>query len=136
MYVSCFSDCIELLSQMPGGFCHGNGKMCSFVKTTAKEPLPRCKHCIKNSIPANQYKNPVIEPKSTDKKFTSGMVTDWLQSKGVSVLEWAPYSPDLNPIEHIWAEMKRRVEIENVTVVSSLILNHTGKAPDHNLGTP
>jgi hypothetical protein len=48
-----------------------------------------------------------------DKKFTSGAVTDWLLEKGVQVLEWAPYSPDLNPIEHVWAELKRMVEIEN-----------------------
>jgi transposase len=23
------------------------------------------------------------------------------------VLDWAPYSPDLNPIEHVWAKMKQ-----------------------------
>ena len=27
----------------------------------------------------------------------------WLRSKGVTLKEIAPYSPDLNSIEHIWS---------------------------------
>jgi transposase len=29
------------------------------------------------------------------------------EERGISVLDWAPYSPDLNPIEHVWTQMKQ-----------------------------
>ena len=33
----------------------------------------------------------------------------WLERKGVDVLDWAPQSPDMNPIEHVWAHIKREL---------------------------
>jgi hypothetical protein len=34
-------------------------------------------------------------------------IKDWLEIHGVEVTEWPPYSPDLNPIEHVWSWMKQ-----------------------------
>lgn len=35
---------------------------------------------------------------------------EWLQSRGISWIEWPAHSPDLNPIEHVWAALKRKLK--------------------------
>jgi transposase len=50
-----------------------------------------------------------------DPKHTSKPVKKWIAMKGIDCLEWPPYSPDLNPIENLWAKLKKRVETENAT---------------------
>jgi transposase len=45
-----------------------------------------------------------------DKKFGCDMVKRLLHEKGVTTIDFPPYSPDLNPIENLWAAMARAVE--------------------------
>jgi DDE superfamily endonuclease len=37
---------------------------------------------------------------------TAQKVTQRFDDEGILVLDWPPYSPDMSPIEHMWARMK------------------------------
>ena len=55
-----------------------------------------------------------------DPKHTSKVLAKWLKERKVKVLEWLSQSPDLNPVENVWAELKKLVRARRPTNLTQL----------------
>ena len=55
-----------------------------------------------------------------DKKFKSHLVQNFIHDKGITTIDFPPYSPDLNPIENLWATLAREVEKKQCDTMEEL----------------
>ena len=78
------------------------------------------RHCLMRSanrlFPPGQW----FFQQDNDPKHKSHLVQNWLNTSGIDCMDWPSYSPDLNPIENLWADVERRAEAFNPQNVDQL----------------
>uniref|UniRef100_A0AAY5LDB2 Tc1-like transposase DDE domain-containing protein n=1 Tax=Esox lucius TaxID=8010 RepID=A0AAY5LDB2_ESOLU len=67
-----------------------------------------------------------------DPKHTSKTTTALLKKLRVKVMNWPSMSPDLNPIEHLWGILKRKVEehkVSNIHQLCDVVMEEWNRIP-------
>ena len=78
------------------------------------------KQHLKTSVTELKLGRKWVFQMDNDPEHTNKVVAKWLKNNKVKELEWPSQSPDFNPIEDFWAELKERVRARRPTNLTRL----------------
>ena len=85
------------------------------------------KQHLKTSVRKLRFGRKWVFQMDNDPKHTSKVVAKWLKDNKVKVLESPSQSPDINPIENVWAELKKRVRARRPTNLTPALSGGMGQ---------
>jgi transposase len=86
--------------------CHGHMRAVQYVNIL-DENLPSFIETLPEDI-----KNDVIFQQDNATIHTARVTKGWFEDNEIELLDWPPNSPDMNPIEHVWKELKAKLHYQ------------------------
>ncbi|KAK3513152.1 hypothetical protein QTP70_007486 [Hemibagrus guttatus] len=78
------------------------------------------KENVRPSVSDLELKRTWVLQQDNDPKHTSKSTSEWLKKNKMKTLEWPSQSPDLNPIEMLWHDLKKVVHARKPSNVAEL----------------
>ncbi len=75
---------------------------------------------VRPSVRDLKLKRTWVLQQDNDPKHTSKSTSEWLKKNKMKTLEWPSQSPDLNPIEMLWHDLKKAVHARKPSNVAEL----------------
>jgi transposase len=121
-----------------GGFCGAQKTTLHFFNGTVNAPT-YVATLEEHLIPVFDTELQIFQQDNAP-SHTARYTKSWLKSKNIDVLSWPPFSPDMNPIENVWAYLtnivyKNGKQFYSLEALKRAILKAWNEMPDSYLAS-